>query len=72
MKIDYTWAMSAITIFTMWFAGDKKKLAWVLGLFNQALWLYFIYDKQSWGLLPMTIAMIIIYSRNLYKWTKQS
>ena len=70
MKFDYTWIMSGITIFTMWFAGDKKKLAWKLGLINQALWLYFIYDKQSWGLLPMTIAMIIIYTRNLYKWSK--
>jgi hypothetical protein len=70
MKFDYTWIMSGITIFTMWLAGDKKKLAWILGLLNQVLWLYFIYDKQSWGLLPMTFAMVFIYARNLYKWSK--
>jgi len=68
MKFDYTWIMSGITIYTMWLAGDKKKLAWVLGLVNQCFWLFFIYQKQAWGLLPMTISLCIIYTRNLMKW----
>lgn len=68
MKIDYTWIMSAITIYMMWLAGDKKKLAWGLGLVNQALWLLFIFQKQAWGLLPMNIALWIVYGRNLLRW----
>lgn len=62
------WIMSAITIYTMWLAGDKKKLAWKIGLFNQILWAMFIYQTQAWGLLPMTIAITFTYARNLYKW----
>ena len=65
MNFNYTWIMSAITVWSMWLAGDRKKLAWVLGLINQGLWLLFIFQTKAWGLLPMNVALVITYSRNL-------
>lgn len=68
MSFDYTWIMSAITITGMWLAGNKTPWAWVLGIGNQALWLLFIVQMESWGLLPMLIALLFVYGRNLWKW----
>lgn len=65
MNFNYTWIMSAITVWSMWLAGENKRTAWVLGLFNQGLWLLFIFQTKAWGLLPMNIALTITYTRNL-------
>lgn len=68
MKLDYTWLMSAMTLLTMWLAGNKDRRAWFVGLTNQLFWVYFIHDKEAYGLLPMTLILTYIYTRNLYKW----
>lgn len=60
--------LSAITIYSMLLAGNKRKGAWVVGLVNQFLWLIWIVLTQSWGLLPMNIALWIVYGRNYIKW----
>jgi hypothetical protein len=65
-----TWLMSALTIYTLWQAGNKKVRAWVVGLLNQSLWLWFIISREEWGLLPMTGAITFIYARNLIRWRK--
>ena len=72
MKFDYTWIMSGFTIIIMWFAGNKNKKTWVLGLINQILWFYLIFDKHLYGLLPMTTALVFIYLRNMRKWNKDN
>lgn len=63
--------MSAITIYTMFLAGNKTKKAWVVGLVNQIFWFTWIITSQSWGLLPMTFAMCFVYTRNYLKWKKE-
>lgn len=68
--IGLPWFMSAITIYTMLLAGNKNRGAWVVGLFNQIFWFTWIVASGSWGLLPMTIAMCIVYARNHFKWNK--
>lgn len=62
------WLMSAITIYMTVLAGNKHKHAWLVGLVNQALWLGWIVASQTWGLLPMNIALWIVYYRNHRKW----
>ena len=62
------WLLSAITIYTMFLAGDRNKNTWLIGLFNQALWLTWIIASASWGLIPMNIALWIVYARNHMKW----
>lgn len=62
------WLLSAITIYSMLLAGNKKKSAWLVGLLNQLLWLIWIVLSESWGLLPMNIALWIVYARNYLKW----
>lgn len=62
------WIMSAITIYMTVLAGNKHRFAWVVGLFNQALWLVWIVSTETWGLVPMNIALWIVYGRNHMRW----
>ena len=62
------WLLSAITIYSMLLAGNKRKAAWLFGLINQFLWLIWIINVGSWGLLPMNIALWVVYFRNYIKW----
>ena len=66
------WAMSAVTLAAIFAAGHKKPWAWLLSLGNQALWLAWIY--LTWptasGLLPMCLALIVLYARNHFLWSR--
>lgn len=62
--------LSAITIYMFLLAGNKNKKAWLFGLANQFLWLIWIVASSAWGLLPMNIALWVVYYRNNIKWNK--
>jgi signal transduction histidine kinase len=62
------WLLSAITIYMTVLAGDKHRLAWAVGLLNQGLWLVWIFAAEAYGLIPMNIALWIVYARNHLKW----
>lgn len=68
MKTIIPYILSAITIYMMFLAGKKNKYTWLVGLANQFLWLIWIIIIQSWGLLPMNIALWVVYTRNHLKW----
>lgn len=66
---DYLpWLLSTITIWMTLLAGNKHPKAWLIGLFNQLLWLIWICVAGAWGLLPMNIALWVVYGRNHLKW----
>jgi len=62
------WLLSVITIWMTLLAGNKHPKAWLVGLGNQLLWLIWICVVGAWGLLPMNIALWIVYGRNHFKW----
>ncbi len=64
------WALSVITIYMNVLAGNKNKLAWLFGLLNQLLWMLWILTSGNYGLIPMNIALWVVYSRNYVKWDK--
>jgi len=68
IRLYLPWLLSAITIYSMWLAGERSKNTWLIGLANQALWLLWIVATRAWGLLPMNIALWIVYGRNHLKW----
>ena len=63
------WFLSAVTIYMTVLAGNKNRHAWAVGLFNQAAWLVWIILSETWGLLPMNLALWVVYGRNHIKWT---
>ena len=69
---DYLpWLLSAITIYMTLLAGNKHPKAWLWGLLNQALWLVWIVAMQAWGLIPLNLALWVLYARNHLKWTQE-
>ena len=64
------WATSAGTLLGMWLVGQKKSVGWVVGLVNQALWVTFSIMFEAWGLLPLTAALIVVYSKALIQWRR--
>lgn len=69
-----TWLMSALSLFVAWAAGSKKtrRSAWVVGLGNQALWLWFAIDREETGLILFVVVNACIYARNLMGWSRDA
>lgn len=65
------WVLSAITIYMNVLAGNRHRWAWAVGLGAQALWLVWIVASTSWGLLPMNLALWIVYGRNHWRWSQE-
>ena len=61
-------ATGCMTLVAMWLAGSRRALGWAVGLANQGLWLAFIVSFEAWGLLPLTVALTVVYARNLHRW----
>ena len=68
VKTYLPYILSAVTIWMTLMAGNKNPKAWAVGLVNQALWFVWIVSAQAWGLLPMNIALWVVYARNHIKW----
>lgn len=62
------WLLSANTIYFNVLAGNKSKQTWLWALVGQLGWLIFIVASETWGLLPMNIALWVTYIRNNIKW----
>lgn len=60
--------ISLVTIWMTLMAGNKHPKAWLIGLANQALWITLIVWIQAWGLVPLCVAMCVVYYRNHTKW----
>ena len=63
MKI-LPWILSMLTILHQYIAGSGKKKAWALAFITESLWLYWSYQMKIWGLMPMSICLLVVYLRN--------
>jgi hypothetical protein len=62
------WLTGAVTVLAMELIAHRKWYGWAVGLGNQALWLYIVWTKEVWGLLPLTFILTWRYSVALYRW----
>lgn len=68
LEIGLPWLLSALTLISLYLAGDRNPMGWLVGLINQALWLVWILLTQTWGLLPMNLTLWLVFTRNYFKW----
>lgn len=71
MRFALSLGTSAGTLAAMWLAGRKSWWAWVVGLANQILWFLAIILFEVWGLLPLAVALTVMYALNLIKWRRE-
>lgn len=72
MRQVLAFATSTMTLTGMWLAGSHRWQGWAVGLGNQALWLATIVAFDVWGLLPLSLALTVVYSRNLLRWRSEA
>jgi hypothetical protein len=68
VRVYLPWLLSCITIYMTLLAGNMHPRAWLVGLVGQALWLVWILVTQTWGLIPLNVALWVVYARNHLKW----
>ena len=68
IRLYLPWVLSGITIWMTLLAGNLHRNAWLVGLGNQCLWLVWIVATGTWGLIPLNVALWIVYGRNHLKW----
>ncbi len=71
MKALPPWATSLGTLLGMWLVGQKRSVGWIVGLVNQVVRVTFAVVFEAWGLLPLTLALIVIYTRALVAWRSE-
>jgi len=65
-----SYVLSANSLVSLWLVGNKNKAGFVLGVINQALWVWYALMLKQYGLLIGVIAYTIINIRNLVKWSR--
>lgn len=68
--MDYI--LSIIGLFVMEMKGQKMWQSWGLGLVQQTLWLYVIFDKAMYGLLILSAYKIWRHVVYLNRWRSES
>jgi len=67
------WLISCLTITGMELIARKHWQGWAVGLANQGLWAYFmVYQKQAYGLIPISVVLTWRYSVALRKWRREA
>lgn len=64
------WILSFNTIAVQYLAGNNYRYTWTFALCNQVLWFAWVFGSESWGFLPMNIALTLMFIRNNQKWLK--
>lgn len=62
------WLLSACTIAVMWLAGNGSRWAWYLGIAIQPFWVAFALATGAYGLIALSLALTLVYGRNLWRW----
>lgn len=62
------WITGAMTILAMELLARRDWRGWAVGLCNQLLWAYLIYERRLYGLAPLTIILTWRYAVALRKW----
>ena len=62
------WFTGLVTLIAMELIARKRWEGWAVGLGNQALWLGLIYERELYGLLPLTLLLTWRYAVALRCW----
>ena len=62
------WILSITTIVGMLLIGNKSNKGNALLVVNQGLWAWFAVSTNNKGLLPLVVALFIVYGRNWWLW----
>jgi hypothetical protein len=62
------WITGIATVVSMELIARRRWYGWAVGLANQSLWLFLIFDRELWGLLPLSAVLTWRYTIAMFKW----
>lgn len=63
---------STSTVICMWLMGNRSLLGPCVGMVSEGLWLAVIVYCGLWGILPLTVFLIVVNTRNFMKWRRDA
>lgn len=66
------WITGLLTIWAMELVARKNWRGWLVGIFNQSLWLWLIFERKLWGLFPLTVVLSWRYAAALLRWRRET
>ncbi len=65
------WLCGLLTLGTMWLVARKRWQGWAVGIARQAAWAVLIWQHELWGLVPVNVVLLWIYSEALVTWRRE-
>lgn len=64
----WSWLAASLSIIGLWVSGQNPRAGWIYGISIQAVWVAYGLDTGQSGMLALSVAFVVIYSRNLHRW----
>ncbi|MFI7074921.1 hypothetical protein [Micromonospora sediminicola] len=64
----WSWIAAAASITGLWISGHNPRIGWVYGIASQAVWVTYGVATAQPGMIALSVAFVVIYSRNIYRW----
>lgn len=67
----WSWALTAVGVTGLYFAGSRKRLGWAIGVGAQGLWIAYALATRQYGFLVSAGAYGWVYGRNFRRWKEK-
>lgn len=67
----WSWLLTAVGVTGLYFAGQRRAWAWLIGLGAQVLWVAYAIATEQWGFLVSAGAYGAVYARNARLWMRK-
>lgn len=64
----WSWLAAGVSVLGLWISGINPRAGWWYGLAAQVVWTAYGTATTQPGMLALSVAFVIIYSRNLRRW----
>ena len=64
----WSWLAASLSIVGLWLSGHNPRVGWVYGIGIQTVWVAYGVDTGQSGMLALSVAFVVLYSRNLWRW----
>lgn len=64
----WSWFAAAVSVLGLWLGGVNPRIGWVYGLISQSVWITYGVTTHQSGMLALSAAFLVLYSRNLWRW----
>lgn len=68
----WSWVLMAVGVTGLYFAGQKKPWAWLVGLGAQFLWLAYALATDQYGFIVSCVVYGSVYLKNHLAWQRDA